>query len=68
MSFLSLLGILVLLYSFLVFGLGMQMLKEQNVSCTSTKLYLLGLIVVCVVEIVLAWQVGPGFYGMQFFK
>jgi hypothetical protein len=68
MSFLSLLGILVFLYSLLVFGLGMQMLKEAQASCTSTRLYLLGLIVVCMVEVVLAWHVGPGFYGMQYLK
>jgi hypothetical protein len=68
MSFLSMFGLLVFLCSVLVFYMVTKALQANNQDLTFMKIYCTSLIIIIITEIVLAWNIGPGFYGMKFWN
>lgn len=67
MSLLSLLGIISFLIMLSLYYNGIKQLKG-NEGKILIQIYYIMLTVVIITEIVLAWDVGPGLYGMKFWN
>ena len=66
MSFLSLLGMIIGLFQINVCYQGSKNAKT-NFEKVFTQIYYALVTVIIITEVILAWKIGPGLYGMQFF-
>lgn len=65
MSFLSLLGMIIGLFQINVCYQGSKNVKTKSEK-VFIQIYYALVTVVVIIEVILAWNIGPGFYGIQF--